>query len=453
MSSQRWSTDLGFMLGAVGAAVGLGSIWRFPYLAGAGGGFAFIAVFVIACLAFGAPMLIGEAIIGRWSRTSPQRSAGTIAARFGYSRGWDVVGWTGPVAGYLVTSYYTMIAGWVLAYAWLFLTGAYPRGGVAAAAERFHSLTTDTTAASLWQLGFFALVTYISARGVNRGVEFANRWRAPALLAILLVLVIYSLATGDVQRGLSFAFSPDFTRLTPTVLLDAVGQAFYALGICVGVMIVYGAYMPAGEPVGRSVVAVIGSILVVSALATVVIFPLVFHYGLNPASGPELVFQVLPVAFAEMPGGRAIGTLFFALLVLAAFTPTMALMEPWVSWLMERFGLRRAVASCVATGSCWLVGQGSVASFGAAAQWRPLASIPRFAAMNLFGIVDFVSSNLLMPLSALLVSVFLGWRLAGRVPDEEYVGLSAGARRLLLFSLRYLCPVGIAIVLVVGLLG
>ena len=453
MSAQRWSTDLGFLLGAVGAAVGLGSIWRFPYLAGAGGGFAFIAVFVVACLAFGAPMLIGEAVIGRWARTSPQAAAGTIAARFGFSRTWNIVGWTGPVAGYLVTSYYTMIAGWVLAYTWLFLTGQYARGGVAETAARFHAMSSDSRAASLWQLGFFALVTYVSARGVNRGVEFANRWRAPALLAILLVLVSYSLVTGDVAKGLHFAFAPDLSRLTPSVLLDAVGQAFYALGICVGVMMVYGCYMPAGEPLGRSVIAVIGSILLVSALATIVIFPLVFHYGLNPASGPELVFQVLPVAFAEMPAGRVVGTLFFALLVLAAFTPTMALMEPWVSWLMERFGLRRAVAACLATGSCWLVGQGSVLSFGAAADWRPLASIPRFASLNLFGIVDFVSSNLLMPLSTLLVSVFLGWRLGVLVPDAEYSGLSSRQRRLLVFALRYLCPVGILVILVVGLAG
>jgi NSS family neurotransmitter:Na+ symporter len=165
------------------------------------------------------------------------------------------------------------------------------------------------------------------------------------------------------------------------------------------------------------------------------------------------VFQVLPVAFAEMPGGRIVGTLFFALLVLAAFTPTMALMEPWVSWLMERFHMRRAAAACVACGSCWLVGQASVLSFGAAADWKPLAAIPRFASMNLFGLVDFVSSNLLMPLSTLLVSVFLGWRLGARVPDEEYSGLSTGQRRLLVFALRYLCPVGIIVILVVGLAG
>lgn len=453
VSGQRWSSDLGFLLSAVGAAVGLGSIWRFPYLAGAGGGFAFIAVFVVACLLFGAPVLVGEAVIGRWSRTSPMQAAGVIAARFGYSRRWDVVGWTGAVAGFLITSYYTMIAGWVLAYTWFFLTGSYARGGTSAAVDRFHAFIGDSRAVSLWQLAFFALATITSARGVNRGVELANRWRAPALLAIMLVLVAYSLATGDVERGLKFAFAPDLSHLTPAVLLGAVGQAFFALGISAGIMIAYGAYMPAGESLRRSAVAVIGSILVVSALATVVIFPLVFHYGLNPAGGPDLVFQVLPVAFAEMPGGRLVGTLFFALLVLAAFTPTVGLLEPWISWLVERGGLRRGTAAAITMAACWLVGQGSVLSFGILAGWRPLAAIPRFAKLDFFGLVDFVSSSVLMPVSALLVSVFLGWRLGKRLPAEELSGLSRGQQRLLVFALRYLCPIGITVVLVVGLTG
>jgi len=453
MSAQRWSSNLGFLAGAVGAAVGLGSIWRFPYLAGAGGGFAFIIVFVLACLVFGAPMLVGEAIIGRWARSNPQQAAGRIAARFGFSTRWNIVGWTGSLAGFLIASYYTMIAGWVLAYTWFFLTGQYAREGAAATVSQFHAFITNTRAVSLWQLGFFALVTFISARGVNRGVELANRWRAPALLAILLVLVAYSLAIGDIGHGLRFAFAPDFSRLTPRVLLDAVGQALYALGICAGIIIVYGAYMPAGESMRRSTLAVIGSILLVSALATIAIFPLVFHYRLNPAGGPELVFQVLPVAFAAMPGGRIIGTLFFALLVLAAFTPTVALMEPWVAWLMERHQLRRGSAACLAAGSCWLLGQGSVLSFGMLAGWRPLTSIPRVAELNFFGLVDFVSANVLMPLSALLVSVFLGWRLGARVPEEEFSGLSPVTRRLLMFALRYLCPAGITAVLCMGLAG
>jgi neurotransmitter:Na+ symporter, NSS family len=453
VSGQRWSSDLAFSLSAVGAAVGLGSIWRFPYLAGAGGGFAFILVFVIACLVFGAPVLVAEIVIGRWSRRSPPQAAGEIAARFGFSGRWNVVGWTGSVAGFLAVSYYTMIAGWVLAYTWFFLSGNYAHGGAAAAVGKFHAFIADSRAVSLWQLGFFALVALISARGVNRGVEWANRWRAPALLAILLALVAYSLATGDVVRGLKFAFAPDLSRLSPAIVLAAVGQSLFALGISAGIMIAYGAYMPAGESLARAVLAVIGSIFAVSLLATVAIFPLVFHYGLNPAGGPQLVFEVLPVAFGEMPGGRVIGTLFFALLILAAFTPSVGLLEPWIAWLVERGGMRRPVAACLCMGSCWLIGQGSVQSFGRWADWHPLTSVPRLAALNLFGLLDFLTSNLLMPMSALLVSIFVGWRLNHLIPDAELSGLSAGSRRLLVFALRYVCPLGIVIVVIVGFVG
>jgi neurotransmitter:Na+ symporter, NSS family len=450
VSGQRWSSDLAFSLSAVGAAVGLGSIWRFPYLAGAGGGFAFILVFVIACLVFGAPVLVGEIVIGRWSRRSPPQAAGGIAEQFGFSRLWNAVGWSGSIAGFLIISYYTMIAGWVLAYTWFFLSGNYAHGGAAAAVEKFHAFIADSRTVSLWQLGFFALVALISARGVNRGVEWANRWRAPALLAILLALVAYSLATGDVARGLSFAFAPDLSRLSPAIVLDAVGQALFALGVSAGIMIAYGAYMPAGESIGRAVLAVIGSIFAVSLLATVAIFPLVFHYGLNPAGGPQLVFEVLPVAFAEMPAGRVIGTLFFALLILAAFTPSVGLLEPWIAWLVERGGMRRSVAACVCTACCWLVGQGAVLSYGQWADWHPLKWVPILANRTVFGLMDFLSANLLMPISALLVSVFLGWRMNRLIPEAELSGLSPATRRLLMFALRYVCPIGIMVVVIVG---
>lgn len=453
MSTDRWSSGLGFMLGAVGAAVGLGSIWRFPYLCGAGGGFAFIAVFVLACLIFGAPVLVGEIVIGRWSRRSPPRAAGELAARFGYSRSWDVIGWTGCVAGFLLMTYYTMIAGWVMAYTWFFLTGHYPRGNPDAIVAKFHAFVADSTTVSLWQLGFLVLVTLTVGRGVNRGVEWANRWRAPALLIILLVLVAYSLEIGDVARGLRFAFAPDLTRLNGGVVLGAVGQALFALGASVGIMIAYGSYMPSGESLARSVLAVVGSIFLVSLLATVMIFPLVFHYGLNPAQGPELVFQVLPVAFAEMPAGRLIGALFFALLVLAAFTPTIGAMEAWVAWITERFKLSRLSAAAIIAAGWWLIGQGSVRSFGALADWHPVAFLPRFATLNFFGLIDFLTSSVLMPLSALLVSVFVGWRLDAHVPPAEFSGIRGAWLTLLRISLRYVCPLGIVIVMVIGFVG
>lgn len=457
MSAQRWSSALGFTLSAVGAAVGLGSIWRFPYLAGAGGGFAFIVVFVIACLIFGAPVLYAEILIGRWSRQSPPRAAGIIAASLGYSRRWNIVGWSGTVAGFLVMTYYTMIAGWVLAYTWFFLTGQYAHesggghSGVAAAVDKFHAFVADSKAVALWQLGFVAIVALISAQGVNRGVEWANRWRAPALLLILMVLVAYSLSVGDVTRGLHFAFAPDFHQLTPAVLLGAVGQAFFAVGVSAGIMLVYGSYMEANDSILRTVVAVIGSIFIVSLLATIAIFPLVFQYGLNPAGGPELVFEVLPVAFAQMPGGRLIGTLFFALLVLAALTPSVGLLEPSIAWLVERAGVRRAMAVTLVASLCWLIGQGSVLSYGRWAAWHPLAWLPKFSRFSFFDLADFAASNLLMPVSALLVSIFVAWRLGRGVPEAQWHGLSPRSRRLLLFALRYLCPSGILVVLVVGL--
>ncbi|HWS68282.1 MAG TPA: hypothetical protein VN325_36385, partial [Steroidobacteraceae bacterium] len=214
--------------------------------------------------------------------------------------------------------------------------------------------------------------------------------------------------------------------------------------------IAYGAYTPPGESLRRTAVVVVASIFAVSLLATVVIFPLTLHYGLNPAGGPELVFQVLPIAFAEMPGGRVIGTLFFALLALAAFTPSVGMMEPWVAWLSERAGLTRRTAAVICLAAGWLLGQGSVLAFGRAAHWHPLRGIAHLAGLNFFGLVEFLSANLLMPLSALLVSVFLGWRIGRRMPASELSGLSPTSRRILLLALRYVCPVGIVIVLIAG---
>ena len=379
------------------------------------------------------------------------QAAGEIATRFGFSRLWNVVGWTGSIAGFLIISYYTMIAGWVLAYTWFFLSGNYAHSGAAAAVGKFHAFIADSRAVSLWQLGFFALVALISARGVNRGVEWANRWRAPALLAILLALVAYSLATADVARGLRFAFAPDLSRLSPAIVLGAVGQALFAGRQC---RVPTGHTYYGGESLRtRSDGRYRLDVLAVSLLATVAIFRSVVSYGLNPAGGPQLVFEVLPVAFAEMPGGRAIGTLFFATQLSPRSRLQSGCCRTWIAWLVERGRMRRPVAACLCTGSCWLIGQGSVQSFGRWADWHPLPSVPRLAAMNLFGLFDFLASNLLMPMSALLVSIFVGWRLNHLIPDGELSGLSARSQRLLVFALRYVCPLGIVIVVVGGFAG
>lgn len=445
---ERWSSKLGFYLAAVGAAVGLGSIWRFPYLTGTNGGSAFVFVFVLACLAIATPLLAAEFIIGRRSRRNPSEAAGEVAASFGRSRGWNAIGVLGTAATFFIMSYYTVIAGWVLAYAWAFASGeltSLPRREVE---RHFHEFLSNPVRVGVWHLAFVILVGAISARGVNRGIELANKIRAPGLLILLLILDAYALATGDVSRGLAFAFAPDFGKLSPGVVLAAIGQAFFATGVGMAMMLAYGAYVPRGASLVRAALVISGSIVLVSLLATVMIFPLVFRYDLNPAQGAELVFSVLPIAFSEMPGGRLVGTLFFLLLVLAALTPSLAGIEPMVAWLAQRRGLSRSKAAFVAAAAVWVLGIGSVLSFNAWAHWYPLSGIARMRNMTVFDVLDFMSSNVMLPVGALLTCILIGWRLPHSFADIELPEETAGARRMVLFLLRYVCPFGIVAVLV-----
>ncbi len=448
---ERWSTKLAFYFAAVGAAVGLGSIWRFPYLAGANGGSAFVFVFVLACLAIATPLLVAEFIIGRCSRRNPAAAAGAVAASFGRSRRWNAIGVLGTAAVFFIMSFYTVIAGWVLAYAWSCASGeltALPRSAIGG---HFKEFLANPWRIGAWHLGFIAIVGGISARGVNRGIELANKIRAPGLLILLLILVAYALVTGDVRRGLAFAFAPNFHMLTANVALSAIGQAFFATGVGAAMMLAYGAYVPRGASLVRAALIISGAIVFISMLATLMIFPLVYRYGLNPAQGPELVFNVLPIAFSEMPGGRIVGTLFFVLLFFASLTPSLAGIEPIVAWLTQRLGLARARAVVLACASIWALGLGSVLSFNAWAHWHPFSAIPRLRNMTVFDALDFVSSNVMLPAGALLTCILLGWRLPRILGERELPEEAIGTRRLVFFLLRYICPIGIAAVLAAAL--
>ena len=442
-----WSSGFAFYLSAVGAAVGLGSIWRFPYLVGSSGGSAFIFVFVLACLLIATPLLVAEFAIGRQSRRSPPQAAGVVAQASGLSTRWNAIGVLGTLATFMIMSYYTVIAGWVLAYTWKVGAGALTgleRPEVASLWREFLSRPWEIGA---WHLTFIILVAFISARGVGRGIETANKIRAPALLTLLLILVVYSLATGDVKNGLAFAFAPNFGAITPQVVLAAIGQAFFATGVGMAMMLAYGSYVERGTSLLRCALIIVGSILLVSLLATLMIFPLVFAYGMNPAQGTELVFEVLPTLFAEMPGGRAIGTLFFLLLIFAALTPSLAGIEPLVAWLEQRRGLSRPMAAVIAAGASWMLGIGSVLSFNLWSGWRPLGAIPVFAHSTFFDVMDYVSSNVLLPIGALLISVFVGWRISRSIVAEQLGETTTFGRRLVVALLRYVCPAALAIIL------
>lgn len=446
-ASAAWSSNLSVYLCTAGASVGLGSIWRFPYLAGTGGGSAFILVFVLACVLVATPLLAAEFALGRASRLSPPDAAGAVAN----SSRWNAIGVLGTLAAYLIFSYYTVIAAWVLAYAWKCAIGLLAAAGpqhVAALWTEFQSKPVEVAA---WHAGFVAMVIVISARGLQGGIEPANKIRAPALLVLLLVLVVYSLSTGDVRRGLTFAFKPDFSAVNAQVVLSAIGQAFYATGVGQAMMIAFGAYIDRGTSLVRTSLVITGSILLVSLLATMMIFPLVFGYGMNPAQGPALVFDVLPRVFTEIPGGRVIGTLFFLLLVLAATTPSIALLEPVAAWVMSRFALGRSRAVWIIGVTSWVLGIGSVLSFNRWSDWHPLGLMPIFAHKTFFDVLDYVSSNIMMPVGALLTSILVGWRVSKAFARDELAQTTPAARVACVWLLRYVCPIAILAVFIATL--
>ena len=446
----RWSSQLAVYLGTIGAAVGLGSIWRFPYLAGTLGGGTFIGVFVIACLIIATPLLVAEYMIGRYSGLAPTEAAGAMASSIGGSTRWNIIGQLGTIAAFLICSYYTIIAGWVVAYAWKCGTGAFAGLARPQLQDQWRQFLADPWQLMSWQALFICAVTFISARGLGRGIELASRIRAPVLLVLLLLLDAYSLSTGDVAQTARFVFAPHWHTLSPGVVLAAIGQSFYATGVGMGMMLAYGSYMPRRAPLMRPALLVSGSILLVSLLATILVFPLVFRFHMDPAGGPALVFDVLPTAFAQMPGGRLIGTVFFVLLVLAALTPTLAGFEPVTAWLQER-GLRRGTAA-VATGlSIWLAGLASVFSFNRIRDWHPLDGVPILAGKTVFELVDFLAGNVLLSVGALLTCLFVGWRLDRATFAAEIGGWSVRVVQVCRFLLRYLCPIAITAVLISAL--
>jgi NSS family neurotransmitter:Na+ symporter len=450
-STPVWSSRAAFYLATVGGAVGLGSIWRLPYLVGSSGGSAFIFVFVLACLMIATPLLAAEFLIGRHARLSPPAAAGAVARESGLSTKWNAIGVLGTIAVFAIISYYTVIAGWVLAYTWKCASGALGGLTQAGVADMWRAFLANPLETGAWHLAFLAIVTVISARGVGRGLEVATKVRAPVLLVLLLILTAYAMVNGDVSRGLRFAFEPNFGRITPAVILAAIGQAFYATGVGMAMMLAYGSYVAHGTSLVRTSLIITGSILLVSLLATLTIFPLVFRYGMNPAQGTELVFNVLATVFANMPGGRIVGTLFFVLLVFAALTPSLAGFEPTVAWMQQDFKLSRVKAAVLTAVAAWAVGLGSILSFNHWAGWHPLGMLATFRDKTFFDTIDFVASNILLPMGAVATSVLVGWKLSRRIVDEELSETTPLAARACVWLLRYVCPVAITAVLISAL--
>jgi len=441
-SDSTWSSGTTFVLAAIGAAVGLGNIWKFPYVVGVSGGGAFVLVYVLCVALIAIPILIGELLIGRLGSKSPPVAMADVAERSGRSRTWGVVGWMGMIVGYLIATFYSVIAGWTLAYIFKAATGF---GGASSGevAAQFDALLDSPATLTAWHTVFLFATLFIVARGLQGGIEKAVKFLMPSLFVMLLVMIGYGAFAGDLGAALSFLFSTDFSKIDGPVILSAIGQAFFSIGVAMGLMMVYGSYVPKNVSLTRASLIIAVADTLVAILAGLMIFPIVFANGLDPASGPGLIFKTLPTAFAAMPGGALFGTLFFVLLAFAAVTSSISIIEPIVAYGRDRWGMSR-IKGCTVFGIlAWLIGMLSVFSFNVWSDVTPLGAFKVFEGKSFFDLIDYFTANLLMPLGGILMAVFVGWLVKPRVLAED---LSFGSPVLFtvwLWMVRVVAPLAI----------
>jgi NSS family neurotransmitter:Na+ symporter len=432
----QWKTRRGFVLAALGAAIGIGNIWRFSYVMGENGGGAFLVVYLGAVLVVGVPMLLGELALGRAAR----REAASAFAHLGRGRAWRKAGVLAVAASFAILTYYAVISGWAVKYFVDFASWTHP-GEPGSALAHFRDFTAGAWQPLAWHAVAMAVTLAIVAGGVERGIERACNWLMPALAIILVALAVHSLTLRDAWTGLAYLFAPDWQAFArPQIYLAALGQAFFSLGLAMGVLVTYGSYIPADARLPAAALTIALGDTLFAVVAAVVIFPAVFSFGFNPEQGPGLAFVVLPEVFWRMTAGQAVGIAFFGLLVLAAVTSLVALVEICVAYLNEAWGMGRNRAIALVGASAFLLGIPSALSLG-------MLSGVRIAGQSILDAVDFAASNILLPLSGLAVAAFIGWH--WRAADARD---AIGIRTAVLFALwrlamRYVAPAMIVVVL------
>jgi len=435
----QWSSRWAFILAATGSAVGLGNIWRFPYITGEHGGGAFVLVYILCIIGIGLPILMAEVMLGRRGRQSPINTMRTLAEEEGTSPYWQYLGWMGVLAGFLILSFYSVVGGWTMAYVVRAVGGTFTGVTATDTTTIFSSLVSDAERLLAWHTLFMVLTTIVVARGVQHGLEKAVRFLMPALFVLLLIMVGYSLSTAAFTRAVQYLFTPDFTNLRADDFLVAMGQAFFSLSLGMGAIMIYGSYLPSRASIPRTAITIAVLDTTVAIFAGLAIFPLVFSYGLEPGQGTGLIFQTLPIAFGQMPYGTLFGTLFFVLLMFAAWTSSISLLEPAVAWLAENRDMRRVNAAIIAGVIAWTLGIGSLLSFNLLAENKLFGK-------TFFELVEYLTTNIMLPLGGLLTAVFAAW-IMKRASSRDELAMDEGlGYRLWQFATRYLAPAGVAVV-------
>lgn len=408
----EWSSRFAFILAATGSAVGLGNIWKFPYITGENGGGAFVVVYLLCVALIGIPVMMAETMLGRRGRENPVNTLKSLTKEAGGNEKWHYLGWMGVIAGVLILSYYSVIAGWASAYVLKAFTGSFFDADAATTKALFESFIASPLQLIFWHSLFMLATMAIVARGISKGLEQAVKFLIPALFVLLILLIGYAMTTSGYFQGLRFLFSPDFSKLTGNSILVAMGQAFFTLGIGMGAVLMYGSYLPKNVSIANTIIIIAGADTIAALLAGIVIFPIVFSNGLHPGSGPGLIFQSLPIAFGNMTGGWLFGVLFFVMLVFAALSSSIALIEPAVAWLIETKDVTREKA-CIWSGLiAWLLGFATIFSFNI---WSDVKLFDK----NIYDLLDYLTSNLMLPIGGFCIAIFAGWVMKPQHSEQE----------------------------------
>lgn len=415
---ERWSGRAGFVLATIGSAVGIGSIWKFPYELGANGGGVFLLCYLAGLAVIVIPLMLAEFAIGRRGRGDPVAALRAVAQESGASRRWGLAGLLGVVCGVMILSFYSVIGGWTLGHAVDVVRHGLPAADAGAARERFAAFLADPWRMSAYHAAFMAACAAIVARGIGGGIEAAVSFLMPVLGLLMVALVGYSAVNGDLGATLRFLFAFDPARIGARTVVEALGLGLFSIGVGMGLMITYAGYARRDTSLVQVALISVAADTAISLLAGFAVFPIVFRHGLDPAGGPGLVFETLPLAFAGMPFGQPAAAAFFLLLFVAALASAISTLELIVAWLARR-GVPRLAGTLAAAAFCFAGGIPTVLSFNAWADWHPLGFLPALADATFFEVVDELSSNVLLPLGGLAVAVFAGWRMDPRALADE----------------------------------
>lgn len=401
------------MLATAGSAIGLGNIWKLPYMIGVNGGSAFVLVFLLAIVFVAIPLMMTEIMLGRRAQQNPLNAMKALAKEAGVSQLWGLVGGMGMLAGVLILSFYSVVAGWVLHYISAAVHGVFEGITAQQAAQNFDQLLAQPSTLLFWHSLFLFITMFVVARGVSAGLERANNILIPTLFAILIVLLAYSLSVGDMAAAIQFMFSPDFSKITPEATLSALGHAFFTLSLGMGSVMVYGSYLDKKESIAQTTLFIVLLDTALGLFTGLAIYALVFANQLEPNAGPGLIFQTLPIALGSMPAGNVFATLFFLLVGFAALTSSISLVEPVVAWLVEARRMSRIKASVLMGGVVWSVGVAVLLSFN---EW---STVKLAFGLGVFDSLDKLTSTILLPLGGLLMAIFAGYLMKKAHITEE----------------------------------